>query len=77
MVKKLKGDCNVAELLKDAQKCKGEVCITTKDGDKLNLKSTLSQYVLIVLAGNSEILQIGELNFDDEDEERLSFYTVD
>ncbi|MDO4622014.1 MAG: polya polymerase [Eubacteriales bacterium] len=74
MKNRLKPDANIAELLKDAKKCKGEVTITTEDGDLLNLKSALSQYVLIVLAGQPEILNIASLNYDDEDAEKMKFY---
>lgn len=71
---KIKENANVAELLKDAQRCKGEVLITTDEGDCLNLKSTLSQWVLVTLAGQPEVLKMGQLNFEEEDREILKYY---
>ncbi|MCC8046125.1 MAG: polya polymerase [Clostridiales bacterium] len=72
---KLKKDINISELLKDAQKCEHDVYLMTDDGDRLNLKSTLSQYVLVVLAGNRDVLRATELVCSPEDEEKLSYYT--
>ncbi len=74
MKNKLKADVNIAELLKDAKKCSGEVTITTDDGDILNLKSALSQYVLIVLANQPEVLSVASLNYDDADADKMKFY---
>ncbi|MDO4648103.1 MAG: hypothetical protein Q4B26_05580 [Eubacteriales bacterium] len=74
MKNKLKPDVNIAELLKDAKTCKGEVTITTEDGDLLNLKSALSQCVLIVLAGQPNLINIASLNYEDEDAEKLKYY---
>ncbi|MCD8190087.1 MAG: hypothetical protein LUD78_07690 [Clostridiales bacterium] len=73
--KRLKEGINISELLKDAQKCKHDVYLETDDGDSLNLKSTLSQYVLVVLAGNKDVFRATELVCAPEDEEKLSYYT--
>ncbi len=72
---RLKKDINISELLKDAQKCEHDVYLESDDGDRLNLKSTLSQYVLVVLAGNKEVFTATKLVCAPEDEEKLSYYT--
>ena len=35
--------------------------ITTAEGDRLNLRSPLSQYLFSVMSGNRELLQNGEI----------------
>ncbi|WP_346908480.1 polya polymerase [Faecalicatena orotica] len=76
MKKKLRGDINVSEMLKDARKCKGEVYISTDEGDILNLKSMLSQYVVVILAGQQELLKASYLVCEDNaDDEIMKFYT--
>lgn len=71
---KLRKDLNLAELLKDAQKCAHDVFLSTSEGDVLNLKSTLSQYVLVVLADKEDILQTSELSCDPSDKDKLAYY---
>ncbi|MGI6052472.1 MAG: hypothetical protein ACOYA9_08305 [Bilifractor sp.] len=71
---KLRKDLNLAELLKDAQKCAHDVYLSTPEGDVLNLKSTLSQYVVVVLADKEEILRASELSCDPSDKEKMAYY---
>jgi len=47
-----------AAFLEAVQQCRGEVLFCTREGDKLNLKSTLSKYLFAALAGNEELLRI-------------------
>ena len=47
---KLKEKANIVALLKAAQTAKGDVWFRTDEGDQLNLKSVLSQYVFIAAA---------------------------
>ena len=44
---------DMAEFLNTVQKCSGEVFFTTDEGDRLNLKSTLSQFVLVSAMGEA------------------------
>lgn len=44
----------------------------TDNGDQLNLRSKLFQYVVIVLAKNKELLKNSILVFEEEDQEVLS-----
>ena len=46
-----------AAFLEAVQQCRGEVLFCTREGDKLNLKSTLSKYLFAALAGNEELLR--------------------
>lgn len=47
---KLKHNINCAEFLRQARTCRGEVTFETSDGDILNLKSLLAEYVFLTLA---------------------------
>lgn len=42
---KLKKNINYSEFFRTVQTCEGEVILETPEGDQLNLKSTLSQFV--------------------------------
>ena len=38
---------NILNFLKQVQKCNGEVLFETSEGDRIALKSTLSQYIFL------------------------------
>lgn len=42
---KLLDDINLADFFRKVQTCRGEVLLVTSEGDRLNLKSALSQFV--------------------------------
>lgn len=53
---KLKENTDLPAFLRQVKKCGGEVFLETQEGDSLNLKSTLSQYIFVSLgAGNTLI----------------------
>ena len=54
---KLKDNVNLVEFLRNVKKCKSDVFLKTENEDMLNLKSILSQYVLVVLAEKKELLE--------------------
>lgn len=58
---KLRKDAKLAAFILVAQKCAGEVLFITPDGDRLNLKSTLSQFVFSVAIGSTISLHTGEV----------------
>lgn len=65
---------NVNEFLSAVDKCVGNVYLTSQEGDKINLKSKLSQYIAIAaLVKNNDL----ELWCDNKDDERLmlAFFT--
>ncbi len=49
---RLKEKANIVAFLQDARAARGDVWFQTDEGDQLNLKSVLSQYVFISAAGN-------------------------
>lgn len=49
----LRTGIDMAEFLNTVQKCSDEVFFTTDEGDRLNLKSTLSQFVLVSVMGEA------------------------
>lgn len=55
---RLRMDANLSAFLMAAQACEGEVFFITTEGDQLNLKSTLSQFVFAV-ATNTSALPLG------------------
>lgn len=71
---KIKINTDLVHFLEVVGSCKGDVYLYTENGDQLNLKSKLFQYVVIVLAKNKELLENSILVFDPEDKEILSDY---
>lgn len=62
-----------AVFLEAVQQCRGEVLFCTQEGDKLNLKSTLSKYLFAALAGNEELLRKRKIVCQfPQDEEKLT-----
>lgn len=56
---RLKDNCDIVAFLSAVQKCKKDVLFTTKEGDCLNLRSTLSRYVFAVIAENQGLMEQG------------------
>lgn len=56
---KLKENIPVAEFLDTVRKCEGMVYFKTIEGDQLNLKSLLSQYIFVSIIDNSELMNNG------------------
>ncbi len=72
---KLKENVNLVEFLRQTRNCKSEVYLETEDEDKLNLKSVLSQYVVVVMAGQRDLLENAQVVCkEDEDYQALSAY---
>lgn len=65
-------DVNVPEFLKVLDDCKGNVFLVTNEGDKLNLKSKLSQLVgLTKLIEGGKITEAAIVCEDPDDESKL------
>ena len=63
---KLDPNTNIPHFLQAVYQCQGDVYFTTPDGDNLNLKSALSQFVFAsVIAGQLKDLH-GEVQLKDE-----------
>ncbi len=62
---------NILNFLKQVQKCSAEVLFETSEGDRIALKSTLSQYIFFTIASNSELLQNGTIRFEQDEDIKL------
>lgn len=63
---KLKKNINVQAFLETVKKCDGNVYFKTTEGDQLNLKSLLSQYILISIIENREFIRNGIIEYSME-----------
>lgn len=55
---KLSANVDIPAFFEAVQACSGQVCFVTKEGDSLNLKSALSQFVFTaVIAGRLQVLE--------------------
>ncbi|MCI9071331.1 MAG: polya polymerase [Lachnospiraceae bacterium] len=59
---KLKKNIEVNTFLETVRKCEGNVYFKTIEGDQLNLKSLLSQYILISIVNNDELMENGVID---------------
>lgn len=67
----IKDNINIINFLKQVQKCCSEVLFETPEGDRIALKSTLSQYIFCTIASNPELLQSGTIRFEKEEDKML------
>lgn len=68
---KLKADADLVEFIHAVKACRKDVCFVTKEGDRLNLKSTLSQYLFVALISSPELLYSGQIAYEPEDLPKL------
>lgn len=62
---KLKESADLIKFIKVTKKCRRDVFFCTKEGDRLNLRSTLSQYLFSLISGNQELLQNGKIECEE------------
>ena len=63
---------NIDKFFKVVDQCKGRVELVTGEGDRLNLKSKLSQYVSMAnIFSNGEIPELDIVAYEREDIDRL------
>lgn len=67
----IKNNINIVYFLRQVQKCSDEVLFETPEGDRIALKSTLSQYIFCTIASNPELLQNGTVRFKQEKDKKL------
>lgn len=65
---KLRQAIDPIQFFKAVQTCRGEVQFCSQQGDVLNLKSTLSQYLFTFLWARKDFLDSGEINCEYEDD---------
>ena len=58
---KIREDTDLIGFIKTIKKCRQDVFFCTAEGDRLNLKSTLTQYLFSTLSSNREFLQSGNI----------------
>ena len=69
---KIQNITDIEGFFKVVDKCKGKVELVTGEGDRLNLKSKLSQYVsLAKIFSNGDIPEMEIVAYEKEDVERL------
>ena len=74
---KIENITNIEEFFKVIDSCKGTVELVTGEGDRLNLKSKLSQYVsLTKIFSNGEIPEMELVAHEKEDVEKLITYMI-
>ena len=75
---KLKENIDYSEFFRTVQTCTGEVLLVTPEGDQLNLKSTLSQFVFAAAIRGNLALTGATLQLENtKDRNILETYTVE
>lgn len=75
---KVQNITNVEKFFSAVDECKGRVELVTGEGDRLNLKSKLSQYVSMAnIFSNGEIPELELIAYEKEDIDRLVKFMVD
>ncbi len=67
----LKDNFNYISFFKAVQSCKGAVRFYSPDGDVLNLKSTLSQFIFSAIINRKDFLLSGKIECNNEDDKEI------
>ncbi len=68
---------NIEKFFEVVDSCKGKVELVTGEGDRLNLKSKLSQYVSLAnIFSNGEIPELEIIAYEPEDTEKLIGFMI-
>ena len=68
---KLRGTFDTISFFKAVESCTQEVCFRSPQGDVLNLKSTLSQYLFTFLLSRRDLLRSGEITCADPHDQTI------
>lgn len=68
---RLKQDLELVPFFKDVKQCQADVWLITQKEERLNLKSFLTQCLLIAMPDKKKVLSQGSLECDDLDKEKL------
>lgn len=69
---------DIKKFFEEVDNCKGKVELVTSEGDRLNLKSKLSQYVSLAnVFSDNTITEVEIIANEEEDRERLREYLVE
>ena len=75
---KVQNITDIEAFFKVIDNCKGKVELVTGEGDRLNLKSKLSQYVSMAnIFSNGEIPELEIIAYEKEDTDRLIKFMMD
>lgn len=75
---KVQNITDIEGFFKVIDECKGKVELVTGEGDRLNLKSKLSQYVSMAnIFSNGEIPELEIIAYEKEDTDRLIKFMID
>ena len=75
---KVQNITDVEGFFKVVDSCKGRVELVTGEGDRLNLKSRLSQYVSMAnIFANGEIPELEVIAYEKEDTDKLIQFMLD
>lgn len=75
---KVQNITDIEAFFKVVDECKGRVELVTGEGDRLNLKSKLSQYVSMAnIFSNGEIPELEVIAYEKEDTDRLIHFMMD
>lgn len=75
---KVQNITDIEGFFKVVDRCKGKVELVTGEGDRLNLKSKLSQYVSMAnIFSNGEIPELEIIAYEKEDTDRLIKFMMD
>ena len=75
---KVQNITDVEGFFKVVDSCKGRVELVTGEGDRLNLKSKLSQYVSMAnMFANGEIPELEVIAYEKEDTDKLIQFMLD
>lgn len=75
---KVQNITDIDGFFKTIDECKGRVELVTGEGDRLNLKSKLSQYVSMAnIFSNGEIPEMEVIAYEKEDTDRLIRFMID
>lgn len=62
---KLAKNVDLADFLRTVNRCAGDVYFSTEQGDHLNLKSIMSQYIFSAATGDRKLLLAGDITYAD------------
>lgn len=68
---RLKDSCSPIDFLNQIKKCKSDVYFQTVEGDNLNLKSLLSEYIFLSLTSGSDILRNGQIVCESDEDYKI------
>lgn len=74
---KVMGITDIGKFFEVVDSCKGKVELVTGEGDRLNLKSKLSQYVSLAnIFSNGEIPELEIVAYEKDDIDKLMSYMI-